>query len=101
VPRQAGAAELTELSAEARAMLMEEIAAASTAVAELPGVEKINVGALGNIVRQLHVHVIGRNMTDAAWPGPVWGSGGAVRHAPDRARALVEQLRRLLIDQRR
>ena len=43
------------------------------------GVEKINIGALGNIVRQLHFHVIGRHDGDPAWPGPVWGSGPAHR----------------------
>ena len=42
--------------------------------------EKINIGALGNIVRQLHFHVIGRHDGDPAWPGPVWGSGPAHRY---------------------
>jgi diadenosine tetraphosphate (Ap4A) HIT family hydrolase len=42
-------------------------------VRALPGVEKLNVGALGNMVPQLHVHVIGRFKGDPAWPGPVWG----------------------------
>jgi diadenosine tetraphosphate (Ap4A) HIT family hydrolase len=46
-------------------------------------VEKLNIGALGNIVRQLHVHVVGRHAGDPAWPGPVWGSGAMQRHAPD------------------
>jgi len=42
-------------------------------------IDKLNIGALGNIVRQLHVHLIGRHEGDAAWPGPVWGSGTAQR----------------------
>ena len=75
VPRRAGLSEITDLEPEARARLMEEMALAAAAVAALPGVEKINVGALGNVVRQLHVHVVGRRLGDAAWPGPVWGAG--------------------------
>ena len=57
---------------------------ASEGVRMLPGVEKINVGALGNIVRQLHVHVVGRAVGDAAWPGPVWGQGMAEAYGAER-----------------
>jgi len=56
-------------------------------------VEKINIGALGNIVRQLHVHVVGRHAGDAAWPGPVWGSGSPVRHAPEALDAAAKRWR--------
>ncbi len=44
---------------------------------------KLNIGALGNVTPQLHVHVIGRRPDDAAWPGPVWGVPGAIDYAPD------------------
>jgi diadenosine tetraphosphate (Ap4A) HIT family hydrolase len=46
-------------------------------------VEKLNVGQLGNITPQLHVHVVGRRADDAAWPGPVWGVGEARPYSAD------------------
>ena len=74
VPRRAGLSEIVELAAQDRAVLIEEIAAASAFLRALPHVDKLNVGALGNIVAQLHVHVIGRAVGDPAWPGPVGAS---------------------------
>jgi diadenosine tetraphosphate (Ap4A) HIT family hydrolase len=59
----------------------------------LSGVEKINVGALGNIVRQLHVHVVGRSPGDPAWPGPVWGFGVALPYDAERAHEFAAALR--------
>lgn len=97
VPRRADLAEIADLDRADRAVLIEEIARASEAVRALPGVEKINVGALGNIVRQLHVHAVGRTAGDAAWPGPVWGAGVARRYAPVAAAALVDGFRRVLM----
>jgi len=73
VPRRADVSEIHQLSTADRALLIEEIAQASNALSELYTPDKINVAALGNIVPQLHVHVIARFATDAAWPGPVWG----------------------------
>ena len=96
VPRRENLREIADLDTAARAALIEEIAAASRFVRSLPGVEKINVGALGNIVAQLHVHVIGRAVGDPAWPGPAWGVGSARRYAPERATALVAQARAAL-----
>jgi diadenosine tetraphosphate (Ap4A) HIT family hydrolase len=97
VPRRADLTEIIDLARADRAALIEEIARASKAVRTLPGVEKINIGALGNIVRQLHVHVVGRSVGDAAWPGPVWGAGVAHRYEPEAATALVDRFRRVLI----
>ncbi len=54
-------------------LLVEEIAQAGRALATMPGIAKINFGALGNLVAQLHLHVVGRREGDPAWPGPVWG----------------------------
>ena len=96
VPRRAEATEIVELDRADRAVLMEEIALASEALRALPGADKINVGALGNVVRQLHVHVVGRRVGDEAWPGPVWGAGVARRYEAGAAAALVEKLRRAL-----
>ncbi|MFN3854828.1 MAG: HIT domain-containing protein [Phreatobacter sp.] len=73
VPRRAGAVELIDLARAERIQLMDEVAAASQLLRRLTGCEKLNVAALGNMVRQLHVHVIGRFSADPAWPGPVWG----------------------------
>ena len=82
VPRVADASEIEDLAAPDRARLIEEIVMAGRAVramgrAMARPVTKLNVGALGNITAQLHVHVVGRRSDDAAWPGPVWGAGAA------------------------
>lgn len=77
VPRREGASEMHALSKEERAVLMEEITLASKVLEGLYGPDKINIGALGNLVPQLHIHVIGRFKTDRAWPAPVWGKDGA------------------------
>jgi len=96
VPRRADLVEIIDLDRGARATLMEEIALASEAVRGLPGVEKINVGALGNVVRQLHVHVVGRRVGDFAGPGPVWGAGTAVKYDDAVASALAARTRAAL-----
>ena len=73
VPRRARVVEIADLSPDDQVQLMAEIVKLSGLIRGLPGVEKLNVGALGNMVPQLHVHVIGRRKGDPAWPGPVWG----------------------------
>jgi diadenosine tetraphosphate (Ap4A) HIT family hydrolase len=60
--------------------------------------DKLNLGALGNIVRQLHVHLVGRRAGDAAWPGPVWGNGSAQAYDDAPRDALLAALRRALAD---
>lgn len=95
-PRRCGLVDIDDLAAPERAMLIEEIARASAALRAITGADKINVGALGNIVRQLHVHIVARFATDSAWPGPVWGAGAAQPYAPGAAEALVALLRRKL-----
>lgn len=81
VPEREAVREIHELSPADRATLIEEIARASEALERLFHPDKVNVGALGNIVPQLHVHVVARATGDPAWPGPVWGSGAAVSYA--------------------
>ncbi|WP_439815330.1 HIT domain-containing protein [Zavarzinia sp. CC-PAN008] len=95
VPQREGLREVHDLMHADRHRLAEEIARATAAVAAL-GVHKVNVGALGNIVEQLHVHVVGRMPGDPAWPGPVWGQGSPVRRAPAARAALEQQLAHLL-----
>ena len=88
VPRLDGVTEITELSPEDRAQLMEETARAGRIIKDA-GAAKLNIAALGNQVPQLHMHVIGRNTGDPAWPNPVWGRGEAVPYDPaERARRL-------------
>lgn len=77
VPRRAKMVELFDLSEPDRATLSNETARASELLKSISKAAKINVGALGNLVPQLHVHVVARNPGDAAWPGPVWGYGAA------------------------
>ena len=79
VPRVAGASEWIDLDGGQQRLLLAEINQISRHLKQKPNVTKLNIGALGNIVRQLHVHLIGRFEGDAAWPGPVWGSGPAQR----------------------
>jgi diadenosine tetraphosphate (Ap4A) HIT family hydrolase len=87
IPRVADVRELEDLAHGERGVLMEEIVGAGAAVramAEALGrpIEKLNVGQLGNVTPQLHVHVVGRRADDAAWPGPVWGHGAAEAYTP-------------------
>jgi diadenosine tetraphosphate (Ap4A) HIT family hydrolase len=82
IPRLEDARELEDLFEADRAQLMEEILAAGRAVRAVGealgrSVAKLNVGQLGNVTPQLHVHVVGRRSDDPAWPGPVWGHGTA------------------------
>ncbi|MFN0023825.1 MAG: HIT domain-containing protein [Parvularculaceae bacterium] len=93
VPRRALAVEVHDLSPPDRACLIDEIALVSAALRRLTGSEKMNIGALGNIVRQLHVHVVGRSEGDDAWPGPVWGAGPRVPYAEGAADACAGELR--------
>jgi diadenosine tetraphosphate (Ap4A) HIT family hydrolase len=91
VPRRAGASELTDLSDEDAATLMNEIRLATRVMLDMAKPDKVNVGALGNVLPQLHVHVVGRFRSDPAWPGPVWGHGSRSPYPPHAAAALIER----------
>ena len=78
VPARAGLREIHDLAAEDRGLLIEEIARAGRALQAMAKPDKINVGMLGNLVPQLHVHVVARFAADPAWPGPVWGFGSRI-----------------------
>lgn len=80
VPRRAAIREMIDLDLRDRATLYREIDAVSEAMQRLFKPLKLNVAALGNVVPQLHVHVIARYETDAAWPKPVWGLGERVAY---------------------
>lgn len=96
VPRRAGKAELIDLEHHDRAALMEEIALVSEALKTVTACDKLNVGALGNAVRQLHIHVIARFSADPAWPGPVWGHGEAVAYRAEDRHKFIEKIRATL-----
>lgn len=97
VPMRPSVTEIHELSREDRALLIEEAAAASRAVSAAFTTDKINVGSLGNVVPQLHVHVVGRKRTDRAWPGPAWGSGPAVPYEPRLLEPTIDSVRAAIL----
>ncbi|MDO8608792.1 MAG: HIT family protein [Phaeospirillum sp.] len=96
VPRREGVSEITDLTAPDQTVLMTEIAQASTRLRALVAPDRINVAALGNVVPQLHVHVIARFTTDAAWPKPVWGAVPTAPYSPEALDRQVAGLRAAL-----
>jgi diadenosine tetraphosphate (Ap4A) HIT family hydrolase len=93
VPRRDGVEELFQLSLADQRQLIEEVSGVAEALASHARADKMNVAALGNVVPQLHVHIIARRREDPAWPRPVWGVQPA---QPYEEVALAEQLAELL-----
>lgn len=93
VPEREGLRDLHDLDMADHATLMAEITRASNALQTLFNPDKINVAALGNVVEQLHVHIIARLKNDRAWPAPVWGAVPPVPYAPDTLEERVSRLR--------
>ncbi len=101
VPRRPGVTEIIDLGADAQAQLMTEIADVSHALKDITQCDKLNTAALGNMVPQLHVHIIARRKSDVAWPRPVWGVAPAVAYGDNEQRTLIDALRRRLgLDQK-
>lgn len=100
VPMRSGLSEISDLDDAAQIQLWQEVNRATRALREVAPCDKINIGALGNIVRQLHVHAVARRIDDAAWPGPVWGHGHAELYpselAEDRCQGLRDAITRSL-----
>lgn len=96
VPRCDDAIELFQLSPIDQRQLIGEISAVSAALASHFHADKINVAALGNIVPQLHVHIIVRYQDDAAWPRPVWGAKPPRPYSEEVLAATVAELQELL-----
>jgi diadenosine tetraphosphate (Ap4A) HIT family hydrolase len=93
VPRRRGASEIIDLDAADQRQLMAEIAMVSQALKAVTLCDKLNVAAIGNVVPQLHVHIVARRRDDPAWPKPVWGAAPArAWNAAERER-LVEAIR--------
>ena len=96
VPRRPGASEIIDLEPADQAQLTSEIADASRALKALTGCDKLNIAAIGNVVAQLHVHVIARFHADAAWPKPVWNAVPPREHQAATADGLIAALRKQL-----
>ena len=94
VPRRDKASEIIDLDEVAQGQLMTEITRVARAVKEITKCDKLNVAALGNMVPQLHVHIIARRKTDAAWPRPVWGVVPPLAHDAAEVQAFMSELRR-------
>ncbi len=96
VPRRAGVVEIIDLTGADQVQLTAEIAQTSKAIKAMTGCEKINVAALGNVVPQLHVHVIARGRSDPAWPKPVWGAVPPIAYSELALRSVLADLRERL-----
>ncbi len=94
VPRRIAITEIHDLEPHDRILLVEELARASAGLKALTGAAKINIGALGNIVPQFHVHVVARCPGDPAWPDPVWGRGRPESYGASQVESHVVELRK-------
>lgn len=101
VPRRTGIREIHELEPADRLVLMEELTLASRVACGLYRPDKLNIGALGNIVDQLHIHLVSRYRSDRAWPGPVWGADGARAYAHGRLAAEAARVKKAFEDRLR
>lgn len=98
IPRKNDMIEIVDLEEDDQLQLMREIVRVSEALKQVTDCDKLNVGALGNMVPQLHVHVIARFRDDAAWPGPIWGVNPSLPYEEDNADVLVDKLKDALKD---
>jgi diadenosine tetraphosphate (Ap4A) HIT family hydrolase len=96
VPQRPGITELHDLTPLDQAMLTFETNMVAQGLKRATGCTKINSGALGNIVRQLHVHVVARSEGDPGWPGPVWGFGPREPYKKHTMHALIDKIRNAL-----
>lgn len=92
VPRIEAASELHRLSTKTQQQLLTESSQAARLLLRLSGSEKINLGALGNLVPQLHWHVVARHPQDACWPGPVWGCGEPEPYPETQRQQMIDHL---------
>jgi diadenosine tetraphosphate (Ap4A) HIT family hydrolase len=92
IPRRGSSREIIDLEAADRLMLFDEITFVSVALRAATACHKLNVAAIGNIVPQLHIHVIARFREDVAWPRPVWGFGEPVAYVSAARDRLVARI---------
>lgn len=93
VPDVADAKEIYQLSAQDRIQLLNESCMVQKMMVELFQPDKLNLGALGNIVPQLHLHHIARYGDDPAWPGPVWGHSSALPYSTKMAKKTINLIK--------
>ncbi|WP_407296435.1 HIT family protein [Stutzerimonas zhaodongensis] len=98
VPRREEVSELFQLDAADQQLLWREVTALAEIVKDTFGADKMNVATLGNVVSQLHVHVIGRRRDDVAWPAPVWGCKPAEPYSEVQLQILRQKLKLVLTD---
>jgi diadenosine tetraphosphate (Ap4A) HIT family hydrolase len=94
VPRRDEIIEIIDLAEVEQAQLMTEISRVARSLKEVTKCDKLNIAALGNVVPQLHVHVIARRASDAAWPRPVWGVMPPLPHDAEEVQVFISALRR-------
>jgi diadenosine tetraphosphate (Ap4A) HIT family hydrolase len=94
VPRRPDIVEIIDLAEVEQAQLMTEISRVARALKDITKCEKLNIAALGNMVPQLHVHIIARRSGDAAWPRPVWGVMPPLAHDAEEVQLFISALRR-------
>ncbi|MDG1125507.1 MAG: HIT family protein [Pseudomonadales bacterium] len=92
VPQVSDMRDLHNLSTKQYQAVTQEIAQVSEVLESVTQAHKMNVGALGNMVPQLHIHIIARQTNDAAWPAPVWGVGEAQPYSEDAAKTLIQKI---------
>jgi diadenosine tetraphosphate (Ap4A) HIT family hydrolase len=95
VPARPELRDFHELSPDDMVTAGREISRASEALVDLFAPDKMNVAALGNMVPQLHIHVVARFTDDPAWPNPIWGVAPALAYAPGALDARLADLRRV------
>lgn len=93
VPQRPGVTEIHELTPLDQTLLTFEVNMVSASMKKLTGCDKINIGALGNVVPQLHVHVVARFRNDTSWPDPVWGVEGAAPYESGACQEFISRLR--------
>ncbi len=94
VPRRADVSEIIDLNEVEQAQLMTETTRVARALKTITQCDKLNIGALGNAVPQLHLHIIARRRGDAAWPRPVWGTVPPIDHDPAELALFIAALRK-------
>ena len=93
VPRRE-AVEIIDLDEVEQAQLTTEVSRVARALKEITKCDKLNIAALGNVVPQLHVHVIARRTSDPAWPRPVWGVMPPLAHDAAEVQNFISALRK-------
>ncbi|MDU4056861.1 MAG: HIT family protein [Pseudomonas oryzihabitans] len=96
VPRRESVTEILDLSPQDQAQLWREVTLVAQVLRRAQPDLKLNIGALGNVVRQLHLHILLRQEGDPAWPGPVWGHSPREPHTAEAGHAAAERWRVLL-----